>query len=77
MTPDHFRLACRTVWGPRWQADAAIMLNLNQRSVRAFLSGEMEVPHGVRGELLDALLDKSVACLEARHKIMEEKEPEK
>jgi len=62
----------RAIWGERWQRDAAIAFDVNERLIRHWLSGRYPVPQevwqGLRTMLSDKLADvaESIKDLDKR-----------
>ena len=51
MTPDQLRLVGEALYGDLWQNPLAADLNVSDRSIRYWLSGDRPIPEGIRHEL--------------------------
>lgn len=55
MTRDDLIDAGEALYGPRWQSEVARLLSIDDRRVRAWLSGERPIPAGIAMDLAAAL----------------------
>lgn len=51
MTLEQFTAAGRALYGERWQTPLAKDLNVADRTIRRWLSGESAIPSGIKDEL--------------------------
>lgn len=72
MTPAQFTRAGEALFGDRWQTNVSRLLDMSDRAVRYYASGEKPIPDRIAGELLDhvetrlAKLEKLAAELRKR-----------
>lgn len=55
ITPELLALCGQALYGARWQTEIARDLQVDDRTVRRWLSGERSIPPGLRRELLALL----------------------
>ena len=58
MTPELLRHAGEALYGKYWQASLSEEIGVNVRSIRRWLSGEMEIPFGVTRDISEILAKK-------------------
>jgi hypothetical protein len=64
MAPDRLRKFGELLFGIRWQTELAKALAVSDRTVRRWLSGDMQVPTGVDEELKIMLVKRRAAIEE-------------
>lgn len=69
MRPATFRAAGKALYGSRWQTDLAAALDVADRTVRRWDSGEHPIPIEVRSQLRQLLWDRRHAIDELIGKI--------
>jgi hypothetical protein len=58
MSPDEFAARGRALYGDRWQAPLAADLEIADRTMRRWLTGELQIPAGVEESLRQILMDR-------------------
>lgn len=72
MTPLQFQRVGEALFGERWQTETSRLLDVTDRTVRYWASGEKPMPERIAGELLSAAearhakLEKVIADLRKR-----------
>lgn len=64
MTADLLRRAGEALWGSRWQTAMAEALDVSERTVRRWASGEYPVPPGAWGDLASFAADRRESLAE-------------
>lgn len=62
MTPELLRTAGEALYGPRWQRDLARDLDMDDRTMRRWATGERPIPARVSGELVGLLRRRGDIC---------------
>lgn len=60
ITPDELARIGEALYGPQWQNPLARALDINERAVRYFLSGERPVHVGIATDILMLIEDQEV-----------------
>ena len=55
-----FTRACTALWGGHWRAQAAVELQLNERTIRRIQAGDADIPPGVWHELRGMMQRRSI-----------------
>lgn len=74
MTPEILAVVCEALYGPLWQNKLARELEINDRTVRRWASGENEISEWVPAQLMEIAQEQRAALDEAIHLLSEEVE---
>lgn len=69
VNPALLREAGEALFGPQWQTELARSLDVADRTIRRWLSGEFNIPEAVAGELNRLLKDHGDAIAAVRRKL--------
>lgn len=69
MNPELLRESGEALFGPQWQAELARTLDVADRTIRRWVSGEFNIPESVGGELKRLLKDHGLAIAAIRRKL--------
>lgn len=69
MTPTLLRWAGEALYGPRWQTGLAVALDVADRTVRRWISGQSPVPESVVAELDNLLAHREAHIASVRERL--------